>query len=97
MKVLLKRTWWAGKGFGRFRKSESKRDYREVPDGLRDNLPRDATIVEDVVKHEKANPAPKKVEDDSLTDMDMLRVQGDALAKVEREAEKARKRVRKDK
>lgn len=79
MEVTLKRAWFAGKQYGRFRAGR-----QEVPDALADLLPSDA-----VVHHMADEPdeAPEEEVEESLRDYDVARVQAAASQKVVEEAE----------
>ena len=74
MKVHLKVGFFAGE-HGRFRKSKSARDLRDIPDHLKSLLPKSARIIEDVKE------LPPELEVDPIKDrlgMDDLRTNLDA-------------------
>lgn len=75
MKVHFKRGWF-GPDAARYRKSETKFDYREVPDEFRAALPKTATVIE--------NPeAPPVAAKETLRDHDVERAgQDEAQAKI---------------
>jgi hypothetical protein len=87
MHVILKDKWFSGAEYGRFRPAKRKGDSIEMPDALRDRLPKSAVVVDGPIEVEVVE---EETHMEALANVDLERAAADAEKEALEAAEKAR-------
>ena len=89
MHVILRDKWFSGSEYGRFKPAKRKGDSIEIPDALKDVLPKSAVVVEGPQVADAPAEITPDIED--LADVGQDRAAMDAEAEAMEQAESNRK------